>query len=73
MELSASARPVYYELMSAERSPDVPADQWAFDEIGACAAAGIVSGYRDGFYRPVVLVCRDQTAVYIARSFDLPM
>ena len=73
VDLGASAGTIYYELMNTGRFSDVPPDHWAFDEIEACAAAGIVSGYRDGFYRPVVLVCRDQTAVYIARSFELPM
>jgi hypothetical protein len=57
--------------MSAARFSDVPVDHWAFDEIEACAAAGIVSGYPDGLYRPAVLASRDQMAVYSARSFGL--
>jgi hypothetical protein len=47
---------------------DVPRDFWAFDEIEACAAAGIVQGYWDSTYRPDLEVTRDQMAVYIARA-----
>jgi hypothetical protein len=48
--------------------PDVPSDYWAFNEIMACRASGIVSGYWDGTYRPADPVTRDQMAVYIARA-----
>jgi hypothetical protein len=41
---------------------------WAFSEIEACLAAGIVSGYPDGTYRPTLEVTRDQMAVYISRA-----
>jgi hypothetical protein len=47
---------------------DVPGDFWACDEIGACADAGIVSGYEDGTYNPPGAVDRAQMAVYIARA-----
>ncbi len=47
---------------------DVPEDFWACDEIGACAGAGIVSGYEDGTYDPSGDVDRAQMAVYIARA-----
>jgi len=48
--------------------PDVPPAYWAYNEIGACYAARLVSGYPDGGYRPGEVVTRDQMAVYIARS-----
>jgi hypothetical protein len=47
---------------------DVPGDFWAYDEIGACDSAGIVSGYEDGTYDPSGDVDRAQMAVYIARA-----
>jgi hypothetical protein len=48
--------------------PDVSADSWAFEPIGSCVEAGIVSGYEDGSYHPEIVVTRDQMAVYIARG-----
>jgi hypothetical protein len=55
-------------VFSEGRFPDVPGTYWAFDEIMDCAAAGIVSGYPDGAYRPFLPVTRDQMAVYISRA-----
>jgi|GEM_PF-3327556 len=68
IDLQASARTIYYEVLAAGRFPDVPLDHWAFDEIEACADAGIVAGYPDGTYRPALAVTRDQMAVYISRA-----
>jgi len=48
--------------------PDVPADSWAVGEIAACKGAGVVGGYGDGTYRPMVVVTREQMAGYIARA-----
>ena len=53
--------------------PDVGPDHWAYSEINACLAAGIVAGYEDGYYHPERQVTRDQMAVYVARAFALPM
>ncbi len=50
---------------------DVPWDFWAFAEVEACVAAGIVGGFLDGTYRPDTVVTRDQMAVYVARAFGL--
>ncbi len=47
---------------------DVAADHWAYDEIMACAYAGVAGGYEDGTYHPDWLVSRDMMAVYIARA-----
>jgi uncharacterized repeat protein (TIGR01451 family) len=48
--------------------PDVLSEHWAFGEVEACVAAGIVDGYPDGSYWPTLGVSRDQLAVYVARS-----
>jgi hypothetical protein len=47
---------------------DIPPDFWAYDDISACAEAGIVGGYGDGTYSPSASVDRAQMAVYIARA-----
>ncbi len=47
---------------------DIPQGFWAFDQVGACVAAGIVAGYDDGMYHPGNPVSRDQMAAYIARA-----
>jgi hypothetical protein len=52
--------------------PDVPAEDWAYDEIMACASANVVKGYEDGSYRPEFSVTRDQMAVYVSRALVLP-
>jgi len=53
--------------------PDVPAGFWAGMAIQACIGNDVVHGYGDDYYRPSVIVTRDQMAVYVARSFALPM
>ena len=47
---------------------DVASGYWAADQIDACVAAGIVSGYDDATYRPVQAITRDQMAVFISRA-----
>jgi hypothetical protein len=47
---------------------DVPSTWWAAAAIDACWQAGIVSGYSDATYRPMLPVTRDQMAVYISRA-----
>jgi peroxiredoxin len=47
---------------------DVSSDHWAYDEIMACVAAGVVMGYEDGTYHPERSVSRAQMAVYISRA-----
>jgi hypothetical protein len=49
---------------------DVSPAYWAWAEIEACYAAGIVSGYPDGTYRPSTPVTRDQMAVYVSRAIS---
>jgi amidase len=48
---------------------DVPPDHWAAREIWDCADADLVAGYPDGYYRPDLVVTRDQMAAFIARAF----
>jgi hypothetical protein len=47
---------------------DTPYYYWAFHQIEAAYAAGIVKGYSDGTYKPTDTVTRDQMAVYISRA-----
>jgi DNA-binding beta-propeller fold protein YncE len=47
---------------------DVPWYFWAFEEVGACVEAGVVSGYGDGLYHPERQVTRGQMAVFVARG-----
>ena len=47
---------------------DVPPDYWAFPQIMACVAGGLVSGFDDGTYRPAQPVSRDQMAVFVSRA-----
>jgi len=47
---------------------DLPDNHWAFDSIQACIAAGILTGYPDGYYQPTIPVSRDQMAVFISRA-----
>ncbi len=48
--------------------PDLLPDQWAHDQIDACAVAGIVQGYPDGTYQPGLVVNRDSMAVFVSRA-----
>jgi hypothetical protein len=47
---------------------DVPATFWAWKQIEAAVAAGVVQGFPEGDYQPTSTVTRDQMAVYIARA-----
>ena len=47
---------------------DVRQDYWAYEEIEACAAAGIVNGYADATYHPGEAVSRDQMAAFVSRA-----
>ncbi len=48
---------------------DVPSTNWAWAQIEACVAAGIVQGYADGSYGPGDAVTRAQMAVFISRGW----
>jgi len=51
---------------------DVPTDYWAADWIEALAAEGITAGCGNGNYCPDTPVARDQMAVFLVRTFNLP-
>jgi hypothetical protein len=52
---------------------DVPTSHWAFRYVECLHDEGVVGGFTDGTYRPLLAVTRDQMAVYIQRAFALPM
>ncbi len=45
--------------------PDVPPSYWAYQYIESAHAAGIISGYADGYFRPDYPVTRAQASVMI--------
>ena len=68
LDLGAYAGTIYYEIATTQTFTDVSLIHWAFDEIEACHAAGIVSGFPDHTYRPRLPVTRDQMAVFVSRA-----
>ncbi|MFZ3171031.1 MAG: S-layer homology domain-containing protein [Carboxydocellales bacterium] len=50
---------------------DVPPQHWAFREITAAKAEGIISGYPDGTFAPNQPVTREQIAAMIVRAFPV--
>ncbi|MFB3881007.1 MAG: PKD domain-containing protein [Armatimonadota bacterium] len=52
---------------------DVPTTFWAYKQVEYCVGQGVVRGYEDGLYHPEIVVTRDQMAVYVARTFELPL
>jgi C1A family cysteine protease len=51
--------------------PDVTSSYWSAKYISYIKAAGVTSGYSDGYYHPEYTVTRDLMAVYVARAFGL--
>lgn len=51
---------------------DVPTDYWAADWIDELATEGITGGCGNGNYCPTTPVTRDQMAVFLMKSFNLP-
>ncbi|WP_229106301.1 S-layer homology domain-containing protein [Paenibacillus sp. 1001270B_150601_E10] len=50
---------------------DVPANHWAWNDIQAAQAAGYITGFADGSFRPNQAVTREQLAVMLARTLKL--
>ena len=50
---------------------DVPAGAWYEDAVLKCAAAGIVTGYTDGTFRPNQNVKRGEATVMLARALGI--
>ncbi|HNB36866.1 MAG TPA: S-layer homology domain-containing protein, partial [Anaerolineales bacterium] len=51
---------------------DVPSDHWAAAWIKQLAAEAITGGCGGGLYCPSNAVTRDQMAVFLVRTFNLP-
>jgi hypothetical protein len=51
---------------------DVPTDYWAAAWIEQLVAEGITAGCGSGNYCPATPVTRDQMAVFLVRTFNLP-
>jgi hypothetical protein len=69
-------------LAALERAPaatysgtfsDVPAGLWYTPYVEALAALGITTGLGDGTYGPNLVVSRAEMAVFLSRSFGLPL
>ena len=59
---------VNYEKMplrNGSKFTDVPGNYWAVQQIETLASAGIVSGYKDGSYRPENLIDRSETVTLL--------
>jgi hypothetical protein len=52
---------------------DVRPNHWAYKYIEYLASRGIVHGYGNGTYRPLLVCSRDQMTVFITRAFALPV
>ena len=51
---------------------DVPTDHWAAPWIKQLAAEGITSGCGPGLFCPAIAVTREQMAVFISNTFNIP-
>jgi hypothetical protein len=49
---------------------DVPSDHWAYTQINAVYAAGIVQGFPDATYHPQALVTRDQMCKFVVNGVN---
>ncbi len=54
--------------VSAATFSDVLPDHWAWTQVEAGFAEGLVSGYKDGTFHPTSSVSREQMAVFLARG-----
>lgn len=56
------------ELGATADLTDVAADEWYAQYVGACYAAGIITGYDDGSFKPNNCVTRQEMAVMVMRA-----
>ncbi|MFF2797070.1 S-layer homology domain-containing protein [Lysinibacillus xylanilyticus] len=49
---------------------DVPKSHWAYESIKQVAEKGLVTGYKDGTYKPSAKVTRAEFAMFLSRVFD---
>ncbi|WP_187442882.1 S-layer homology domain-containing protein [Rossellomorea vietnamensis] len=59
--------------LSLTKSPfnDVPSNHWANTSIGAVAAEGMMSGYKDGSFQPNEPITRAEVASMLERAYEL--
>jgi hypothetical protein len=50
---------------------DVPAGAWYANYLGYCVQAGVITGYRDGTFRPMAAIDRGEFAAIAARFLGL--
>ena len=50
---------------------DVAGDEWFAQYLRGCVAAGVVSGYDDGTFRPDAYITREEAVVMIDRAYDI--
>ncbi|HUU54676.1 MAG TPA: S-layer homology domain-containing protein, partial [Armatimonadota bacterium] len=63
--LLTAAGPVAADIVEFD---DLPTWNWSWEYVHGVVNAGISQGYDDGYYRPEIIVTRDQMAVYVARA-----
>jgi ELWxxDGT repeat protein len=59
--------------VAGTRFTDVPPDYWAAAWIEQLAAEGITNGCATGYYCPAASTNRAEAAVFLARTFNLPL
>uniref|UniRef100_UPI00047076D4 S-layer homology domain-containing protein n=1 Tax=Paenibacillus zanthoxyli TaxID=369399 RepID=UPI00047076D4 len=67
----ASHIPVEANANPQQAPPDVPRAYWAYPYIQAAMKHGLITGYLDGSFRPGDTLTRADSAVLIARAFEL--
>ncbi len=62
-------------LASTNRSlfKDVSSDYWSYSHIKSLYEKQIISGYRDGTFKPEVSITRYQAASMLVKTFNLPL
>ncbi|MDV2886383.1 S-layer homology domain-containing protein [Alkalihalophilus pseudofirmus] len=66
--LISSVAPVSAE---AKTFPDVPQEFWAYPYISELSSAGVIGGYRDGYFRPNQIITRQQAAAMLVSALEL--
>ncbi|MEX1030080.1 MAG: S-layer homology domain-containing protein [Paenibacillaceae bacterium] len=61
-----------YSVSGTSPFKDVHTEDWFFRDIGIANAAGYISGYSDGTFRPAQYVTREEAAVMLQRILWLP-
>ncbi|MDO5095009.1 MAG: S-layer homology domain-containing protein [Peptostreptococcaceae bacterium] len=55
----------------ANMPKDVNSNHWAAKEIAACVKAGIISGYKDGSFKPEQPITRAEVVSMMSRAFNI--